>query len=52
MVSQLSMRWKKGSKQGCFIRSFKVFNTVKYVLNTQYTYNTILFSGNSRSADF
>ena len=36
--------------QGCVIRSFGTFNTVKCVLNTEYAYNTFVFLSNS--ADF
>jgi hypothetical protein len=30
--------------QGCVTRSFGAFNTVKYTLNMQYAYNTIVLS--------
>ena len=38
--------------QGCVIRSFGTFNTVKYVFNAKNTYNTIVFLNNFGSADF
>jgi hypothetical protein len=38
--------------QGCVIRSFETFNTVKYALNTEYEHNTIVSLSNFESADF
>ena len=38
--------------QGCVIRSFGAFDTVKYALNTENAYNTIVFLSNFGSADF
>ena len=38
--------------QGCVIRSFGTFNTVKHALNTEYAYDTIVFLRNFGSADF
>ena len=39
-------------KQGCVIRYFEAFNTVKYTSSTEYAYNTVLYFMHFESADF